>query len=111
MLQFCLLYQWCSSPVFYSLLFVLFLFLKVVGGWDSKRGWNRFFVIDFRIEVILIDAIVLEKNELEKESFLDSECHRGSEKHLLDLASYSARKFLLVALLMMCVIIVRDENF
>ena len=52
---------------------------KVVGGWDSKRGWNRFFVIDFRIEVILIDAIVLEKNELEKESFLDSECHRGSE--------------------------------
>ena len=93
MLQFCLLYQWCSSPVFYSLLFVLFLFLKVVGGWDSKRGWNRFFVIDFRIEVILIDAIVLEKNELEKESFLDSECHRGSEKYLLDLASYSARKF------------------
>jgi len=34
----------------------------------SKRGWNRFFVIDFRIEVILIDAIVLEKNELEKEN-------------------------------------------
>ena len=59
----------------------------------SKRGWNRFFVIDFRIKVILIDAIVLEKNELEKESFLDSECHRGSEKHLLDFASYSAHKF------------------
>ena len=86
------------------------LFLKGCGWVGFKKGWNRFFVIDFRLKVISIEVIVLKKNELEEEFFPGSECHRGSED-FLDLASYCTQVFALGGALFLGRTPARDENF
>ena len=83
--------------------------MVVAVGVGVKKGWNRFFIIDFRLKVILIEVIVPKKNELEKEFFPGSECHCGS-KDFLDLASYCTQGFALGGALFLGRAPARDEK-